>query len=402
MLILKLSSEVCGEKAMGCTCRNTEYLSKKKSLRIILKSIDTVLKALKLFSRNKIKNNPPPPEKVHKILIIKPDHLGDMLLLTSVLGLIRDRYKDAAIDIVCGSWSKPVLSNNPYIRHIHIINNSSINRSASGRIKKLTEYIKTLFPALGRIRKEHYDICLFMRSRRGNMIYLARLGNVSFSIGHGTAGFGPLLSYEAPWHRGEHETGHFLEILRPLGIEAEPESLSYGLYPASEEQASVCAYWRENFSQFDKTAIVHPGAGTLLKTLPAVRWKEVIAILEKNGYKVVITGSAAGAEKDLINAIASPSSSVCAGIFSITELALFFKKASLIVTVDSLSSHLAGWSGVKTIVFFCGMGDEKQWRPLGKNINILTLDKPCGPCESGCEDMACMNFDVDILSELII
>jgi heptosyltransferase-2/heptosyltransferase-3 len=405
MLILKLPSKVCGEKTMGCTCRNTEYLSKKKSLRIILKSIDKVLKALKLFSGNKIKNiQPPPPGEVHKILIIKPDHLGDMLLLTSVLGLIKNRYKDAVIDIVCGSWSKPVLSNNPYIRQIHIINNSSINRSASGRFGKLTEYIKTLFPALGKIRKEHYDICLFMRSRRGNMIYLARLGKVSYSIGHGTAGFGPLLSCQVPWNRGEHETGHFLEILRPLGIEAppEPDGLSYGLYPSGEEKASVSAYWQENFSKFDKTAVVHPGAGTLLKTLPAAKWKEVIAILEKNGYKVFITGSAAGAEKDLINGIASPSSSICAGIWSIQELALFFKKASLIVTVDSLSSHLAGWSGVKTIVFFCGMGDEKQWRPLGKNINILSLDKPCSPCETGCEDMACMDFDVNILSELII
>ncbi len=381
---------------MSCTCRNTKYLSKKKSIRIILKIVDTVLA---VFFCGKLKSSSP-PLKVRKILIVKPDHLGDMLLLTSVFRLIRERYKDAFIDIICGMWSKPVLDNNPYIHTIYVINNSSANRDKSGRIKKILDYISTLFSAIGSIRREKYDICLFMRSRRGNMIYLSLFCSNAYSIGHGTAGFGPLLSYEAAWEKGVHETAHFLEILRPLGINALPDDLFYGIYPSQDDDEAVFSYWRDNFSSFDKTVIVHPGAGKMEKTLSVDKWKDVIEILEKNGFKVILTGGSF--EEQLLRDIASVSSSICAGLWSIPRLALFFKKSSLIITVDSLSSHIAGWSGVKTVVFFCGIGDRRQWRPLGKNIKILSLDKQCSPCESGCDNMLCMDFDVNILSELII
>lgn len=379
---------------MNCTCRNTHYLSKKKSNRLILTIIDTVLKA---FSFRKKKSM---PSRILKILIIKPDHMGDMLLLTSVLGLISNRFPDAIIDIVCGAWSMTVLENNPHIRKIYIINNSSTNRETPGRIKKILIYFNTLFPALRKIRREKYNLGLFMRSRRGNMIYLALLGKIAYSIGHGTAGFGPLLSFEAGWEKGLHETSHFLEVLRPLGIAAEPEDLSYGIYPSVEDETSVDSYWKENFSSFDKTAIVHPGAGIMKKTLTKDQWKNVIKILMLKGYKVILTGSAG--EAWLLKDIASNSAFISAGIWTIPRLALFFKKSSMIITVDSLSSHIAGWSGVKTIVFFCGMGDHNQWRPLGRNINILSLDRPCEPCETGCDDMTCMDFNVNILSELII
>lgn len=264
----------------------------------------------------------------------------------------------------------------------------------------MIDYISTLTSSLSKIRKEKYDLGLFMRSRRGNMIYLALLGKIAYTIGHGSAGFGPMLSTEIAWEKNLHETGHFLEILRPLGIAGEHENLSYGLYPSKSDETAVNSFWMENFSQYGKTAIVHPGAGDMKKSLNPLQWRRVIEILEKGGFKVILTGSES--EESFLKEISSASSFICAGLWSVPRLALFFKKSSLIVTVDSLSSHIAGWSGVKTIIFFCGLGDRRQWYPLGKNINLLSIEKPCEPCESGCDEMSCMDFNVNILSELII
>ena len=51
----------------------------------------------------------PLPELVTKILILKPDHLGDLLLASSVLPLIRERYPKAQIDLVCRRSSQSLL-----------------------------------------------------------------------------------------------------------------------------------------------------------------------------------------------------------------------------------------------------------------------------------------------------
>ncbi len=378
---------------MNCTCQKARYLTKKAWLRFFLALVDNTLGFFFHKSGGKI------PEKVNKILVIKPDHLGDMLLLTSVFPLIQKRFPDAAIDIVCGKWALQVLENNPYIQKRHIINHSFANRSKSARLKKWLEYMRTYFSALKAIRKENYDLGLFMRSRRGNLLSLALLGGIKYTIGHGTAGFGPFLNLMTGWERGRHETEHFLEVLRPLGIDADIKNLRYEICPSKEDFSFVNDFWKKNIKRSAGTAVVHPGAGLRIKSLSNEKWKEVVNILEKKGFQIIITGS--GDEKELAREISSGKSLNAAGLFNIPQLALLYKKASLIVTVDSLSSHLAGWSGTKTIVFYCGMGDKKQWGPLGGNINVLSLDKPCSPCETGCGSMACMDFDTGILRELI-
>ncbi len=379
---------------MSCTCRKVSYLTRKKTIRYLLYFVDAVLGLIFHPGKRKL------PSRITKILIIKPDHLGDMLLLTSVFKLIRERFPDAVIDILCGKWALPVLSNNPYIRRKIIVNHPFANRDGTSKLRKIRDFLRTFLNSLEEIWQRQYDLGLFMRSRRGNMLYLSRIGNISYSIGHGTAGYGPMLSLKVEWEKGRHETEHFLEILRPLGIDAETKDLHYELYPSEEDYMSADMFWKKNKLGSMKTAVVHPGSGVMKKTLKPEKWKEVLKILSMHNYRVILTG--AGQEAGFLQEIAPPDSIIAAGTFTIPGLGLIFRKSSLVITVDSLSSHLAGWSGVKTIIFFCGMGDERQWRPLGDNINILPSLKPCSPCEEGCPDMPCMDFDLSILPELII
>ncbi len=369
---------------------NSGYLNQNKLKIILLQIIDFLLY---IFPKQKR----PFPMKINKILLIKPDHLGDMLLLTSVLPLIKKRFPGAVIDIAANKWNASIIENNPYIRKVYLVNSFKMNRDNYNFIMKILRFMNSYFKTMFELRREKYDICLIMRSYGGNLISLARLGGCLYIIGHKTGGLGALLDLAVEWEPGIHETGHFLEVLKPLGITSETKELIYEIYPALKSVEKIDRFMKDNFRTDEKIAFIHPGAGDMRKSLTLENWKSIIALIEKKGFSIVITGSTG--EKDIAQKIAPSGAKIFCGIFTIQELALFFKKAALLVTVDSLSAHLAVWSGTKTAVFFSGINNKKQWEPLGIETprnNVILIDRECkkAPCFKGCGRMECLEADL--------
>ncbi|MCX7821692.1 MAG: hypothetical protein N2258_08485 [Brevinematales bacterium] len=324
-----------------------------------------------------------------------------MLLATSILKPLKQKFPDVFIDIVCGEWALPVIENNPYLRNKIIINVPFANRKNISGLRKKIEFLKTFISSLKLIRKEKYDLGLFLRSRRGNLVSLALLGDIKYTVGHGTAGFGFLFSKEVEWKNGIHEVEHFVEILKPIGIDNKTEDFIPELFPLELHRIFAKTIFND-LKIVSRMAIIHPGSGNLLKTLSIEKWKKVVSILLNKNYEVVITGS--NSEVELAKKIATDFDKVkiLNGKFDVLSLYEFFKLADLIITVDSLSAHIAGIANVRTYVFYSGLGDVNQWRALGKNITILKNDCPESPCEGkGKYNYAWMNFDIEkILANL--
>jgi len=372
-----------------------KYLTKKIFIRFFLTIVDIIFGFIfSFFPKNKLPNNP------KKILIVKPDHLGDMLLTTSIFRLLKERFFDARIDIVSGEWACEILKNNPYISKIYFINVFSLNREGISRIKKIYNFLKTYFLSLKQIRKENYDLGLFLRARRGRLISLALIGKIKYTIGHGVAGFGFLLSKEVEWENGKHEVEHYLEILAPLGIKKDLKYLLPELYPSEKDKERSHDIYK-SLNGKKKVAIVHPGSGDISKTLSNEKWEKILDLLDKKEYTIVLTGNEK--EKYLLKSIAHNKQNIkiFAGSFNILELFEFFKLANVIITVDSLSAHLAGISRVKTIVFYSARIDISQWKALGENIKHYKIECEKSPCESGCNYMKCMDFDIEKIRDII-
>lgn len=311
----------------------------------------------------------PLPERVAKILLIKPDHLGDMLMLTSVVPLIKNRYKDADIDIVCGAWALPVLENNPFIRKRIVLNHPAYNRGSLSFYRKLADFLRTLAGTLKTLRRERYDLCLNFRDAGGDLVLLARLGNCRFIAGHRTGGFGPLLDAVADWREGVHEVAHYLEVAGLVGVGAPLEGLRYELYPGKEDYACVEAVL-ERFSLTDFVAI-HPGSGDKRKLRDGNFWGRVVRNVDDRS-RVAITGSREeGRFFAEIAAAAGEGLSDLTGAFTILQLLVFFQRARHVYTLDSLAAHIAALSGTKATVFWNDLNDAEQWRPLGDNIEVV-------------------------------
>jgi heptosyltransferase-2/heptosyltransferase-3 len=66
------------------------------------------------------------------ILLIRPDHLGDILLLTPALGALRRALPSARLTLLVGPWSAAALANNPDVDAVETLPFPAFERKAKG------------------------------------------------------------------------------------------------------------------------------------------------------------------------------------------------------------------------------------------------------------------------------
>ena len=59
-------------------------------------------------------------EKIKKILIVRPDAIGDVLLITPAISLIRQRFPEAQIYVLIKKYTEDAIVHNPDINGIII------------------------------------------------------------------------------------------------------------------------------------------------------------------------------------------------------------------------------------------------------------------------------------------
>lgn len=319
---------------------------------------------LSLFPRRRS----PIPAQPRSILIMKPDHLGDLLMISAVLPFLRERYPEAAIDILCGSWGSSILQNNPAIRRLVKFDHIAYDRRRISACRKLLDFLLAVRQTVVRLLQERYDLCLNLRDAGGDLILLARLGGCRHVIGHATGGCGPLLDTVVPWNEGLHEAEHYLEVLRPLGVDAALADLVCRIFPQPDDHTAVAALLAEY--HLDSFVVVHPGCGDRRKLRSAAFWAGIIDSLDPC-FQVVITGTLD--EEPLcreIEKLTSRPLHCMNGRLSVAQLYLLLDKAAALYALDSLAAHLGASAGIPTTVFWSETNDPGQWRPLGKKVEI--------------------------------
>ena len=92
--------------------------------------------------------------------------------------------------------------------------------------------------------------------------------------------------------------------------------------------------------------------------------------------------------------------------YEIREVAGILKNTAAVVAIDNGLAHMAAALGTRTIVLFGGTSEVKN-RPLGRDVQVVTADIDCRPCqmterEQTCTDWRCMReITVDMVLEAI-
>src|SRR5579864_9028118 len=62
-----------------------------------------------------------------RILLLNGAHIGDVVIASSVIPILRSAYPDAEIGMLVGTWSQMVVNNHPELTYTHYVDHWRLN-----------------------------------------------------------------------------------------------------------------------------------------------------------------------------------------------------------------------------------------------------------------------------------
>jgi len=318
---------------------------------------------------------------VSRILVIRPDHLGDVLFITPALRALRQHYPGAHIAALVGPWGSAVLSGNPHVDELIALPFPGFSRQPK---PSLWQPYVTLHGWAQRLRGQ-YDLAFILRFDHWWGALLAYLAGVAERVGYATAEVAPFLTRAVPYISGRHEVEQNLRlVVKELPDGSEPSSnLIPTQYPLEFHVPAQAVAWARAILHDGRPIAIHPGAGAAIKLWRAEHWAGVAdALANETGAGVLLTGSEA--ERPLCQKIAAQmktEAQVTAGETTLDQLAALLSQCRLVLGLDSGPMHLAVAVGTPSVQLY-GPVDPTTFGPWGppERHRVLASAWPCIPC----------------------
>lgn len=328
------------------------------------------------------------PGNVRSILLIRLDHIGDVIYSTPIPQNLKSHYRGAKITFLVASWAKEIVMNNPYVDEVICYDTPWFDRNR----KRAFEF-KIFFKLAEELRRHKYDLGLDLRGDFRHILLMA-LASVKFRVGYGITGAAFLLHRKVNYRDGVHSLEHNLDLLRSMGIEIityQPQ-----LYSSEKDEKSVQDFLKaNNLTDRDFIAIIHPYGGYPSKNWLDERFAELMDILCKDYQaKIILIGN----EKDKSNIegiirINQATAINAAGKTSLGNLLALIQKSAVFIGVDSGPSHLAASVGVPMVVLYSASNTIQDWGPRSDKAVIIQKDIPCKDCQKlDCSHNICMDL----------
>ena len=311
-------------------------------------------------------------------LFLKTKHLGDSIVLTSAISALPE---DFVVDVLCFRESETIFQMNPRVRNVFIV-----PRHLKG-LAKLKHYQSTLRLMLA----SRYDfLAQFSDDWRGAI--LSRVLNVPLSVAKASK------KRPAFWSNSFKQIAKTtltkrpaaeqdVDLLRKVGLFNQAVAPAY-LLDISDQASEKVDAWMQSHVSLTKTSrvvVIHAPARWKFKGLSNSTWAELVNILHERGWIVILGGAPGDFAFNQALSLECKVEPKIVHDFSLEESAALLKKADLLISIDSMSVHLA--SAVQTpVVSIFGPTDEKIWAPWQVKHRIVALtesDAPsfsCRPC----------------------
>lgn len=344
-----------------------------------------------------------PPQALRRVLVIKPDHLGDLLLATPALTALRKALPEARLVGLVGPWSRRMWEGNGDLDALAELPFPGFARAAGGR-SRLAPYLLLLRYAL-LLRWGRYDAALLLRDDHWWGAALAALAGIPVRVGQAHPLCAPFLTHPLRYDPREHATHQALAVVEAAVLGhgggqgrqvrvAEPSASGQTwlsvpghpptrFFPTADERAWADAWAAEELRPGERLVVIHPGTGGAAKHWLPERWAAVgDALAARPGARLLLTGGPG--EGELVAQVAGLMARrplTLAGRTSVGQLAALLGRAALVLGVDSGPLHLAVSQGTPSVHLF-GPSDPARFGPWGDPARhrVLRAGLWCSPC----------------------
>lgn len=320
------------------------------------------------------------PEDLHRILVIKLRHHGDVLLTGPVFTALKHALPHAQVDGLVYLETADMLRDHPDVDTLHTIDRAWKKRGPVPHLRAEWGLLQTL-------RAQEYDLIVHLTEHARGAL-LTQVLQPRYSV----AGLYPHKRgavwratfthlYTAPL-TPRHAIERNLDAIRRIGIYPPAEARVVKLIPGAAAEKKIADIVQTHHLGAGGFVVVHPGSRWLFKTWSARHMAELIDSLHSAGMQVALTGAPDLRERamvaDVLARLSKPAIDL-AGQLSLKELAALIATAKCFIGVDSVPMHIAAAMGTPTVALFGPSGDI-EWQPWRVPHRVVTSNHPCRPC----------------------
>ncbi|VBB09307.1 Hypothetical protein LUCI_4597 [Lucifera butyrica] len=328
-------------------------------------------------------------KKYSNILCYSLINLGDVVLTTAAIALLRQAYPEAKITMLVKPQGAPAVINNPLIDEVIVYDYKS-----KSRFQGVWNMLKTL-----RTRRFDISFAFDLKLRSAVLTWLAGI----------PVRVGPEFLFDTKPRKVIHLFTHVISIphiiqktlrvetfqaivrgftgmegsAKPVFADIMPENIQkaqdlFGGLPAAKYKVALCV------------------KGTFaLKNWSPQRFARLVDILAQK-YDAAFYIIGAPGDKDyagpVIELARTPIANFC-GKTSVVDLAAVLKYSDLFITVDTGAAHIAATTGVPMVTIF-GCTSPLDAHPISDKSVVAWTNEPCCPCgvrENECPEHRCMD-----------
>lgn len=309
-----------------------------------------------------------------RLLLSRPDRIGDAVITTSCLKVIHDAYPELEIYLLLNEQLIPLLFEHPLLNGLIPLPDRS--KSPDHAVASLCDKLEILKPD-----------CIVHFNYDPTAAAAAYKANIPYRLGHRLKKQNAWLTHAIHDRRKEglqHEAQYNFDLLNLLHISS-PHRLEPWISPKPVSDArllELLPWWRPDCP----FAVFHISAHASKARMPA----EIFAgltpwLINKLNLQLVLIGS----ENDdavkkiffqLIGDDVKSGVSDLTGITQLTETARVLSEARFLLSRDSGPAHLAAAMKCQTITLIGPLGRRlasTRWYPLGTSARVL--EKPIRP-----------------------
>ena len=320
---------------------------------------------------------------VHRVLVVKLRHHGDVLLSSPVFSVLKNHAPHAEIDALVYCDTRDMLAGHPAIAAIHCVDRSWKRKSLAVQARHELDLLKTL-------RARRYQLLVHLTDHwRGAWLAQALRPRWSVAPARASRFWKWCFSHRYPLPKltPRPTVEANLDALRRIGVYPEDGEKKLVMVPGPEAEQRVEALLAEAGVVPGSFIQVHPTSRWLFKAWTERKNAELMRGLVRDGHPVVLTGAPDPRERAIIARILAEAAVPVhdfSGKLSLREMAALSARARLFFGVDSAPMHIAAAVGTPVVALF-GPSSEKEWGPWRVAHRIVVSDHPCRPCgNDGC------------------
>jgi lipopolysaccharide heptosyltransferase II len=321
---------------------------------------------------------------VRRVLAVRLDNLGDVLMTTPAMAAIRQGATDTHITLLASPVGGALARSLPMLDDVIAFDAPWVKGTGTREPDGIGRDEQRL---LGRLAHGRFDAAVIFTVCTQSALpaaLLCRLAGIPLRLAHSRENPYDLLTDWVPdtdtVRTGmRHEVARQLALVRSVGWRVRDDRLQMTVTPRQRGRVRALLH-AAGVAADQRYLVVHPGASAPSRRYPAARFGRVAdEVAARSGCVAVFTGDAA--EQSVVDEARrgmTQRSVALAGRLDIGELAALIDGAQLLLANNTGPAHIAAAMGTPVVVLYALT--NPQHTPWRVRARVLNHDVPCRHC----------------------